>query len=143
MRGDDLKNERCGNGCSRRKFLGYGSGALAAGTLSTTFAEEASPPSAASAPAGHAPETGRPPLIWGNLLHLSTNMWCDRPVEHGDPNSRENGSRYYARLRFDDKLWAELTKRMADVGMNMVVIDLGDGVQYRSHPEIAIQAPGR
>jgi hypothetical protein len=28
---------------------------------------------------------------------------------------------------------------MATVGMNMVVIDLGDGIQYESHPEIAVK----
>jgi len=27
---------------------------------------------------------------------------------------------------------------MADAGMNMVIIDLGDGVKYESHPEIAV-----
>ena len=91
----------------------------------------------AAAQPGRAPEAGQSPLIWGNLLHLSYNMWRDRPVKEDDP--RQGATTYQPYLRFDEKLWEELTKRMADVGMNLVVIDLGDGVQYESHPEIAVQ----
>ena len=63
--------------------------------------------------------------IWAVLLHLSYNMWDTR----------------YPRLGqiFDEKLWRALLDRMASAGMNMVVIDLGDAVKYRSHPEIAVQ----
>lgn len=71
------------------------------------------------------------PLIWANLLHLSYNMWLDTPGD--SPIS------YSPDLRCDDDLWAELTQRMADAGFTMIVIDLGDGVQYASHPEIAIK----
>jgi hypothetical protein len=42
-------------------------------------------------------------------------------------------------LRFDSALWNDLLKRMAEVGMNMVVLDLGDAVKYQSHPEIAVR----
>jgi hypothetical protein len=70
------------------------------------------------------------PLIWANLLHLSSNLWLDRP---GD-----SPSSYSPDLRCDDDLWAELTQRMADAGFTMIVIDLGDGVRYASHPEIAV-----
>ncbi len=73
-------------------------------------------------------------MIWANLLHLSYNMWVDRDV----PGREEYiSARPY--LRFDCGLWNDLLKKMADVGMNMVVIDLGDGVKYESHPEIAVQ----
>ncbi|MHB0997627.1 MAG: family 20 glycosylhydrolase [Armatimonadota bacterium] len=74
-------------------------------------------------------------MIWGNLLHLSYNMWSDRD----DPNSELEyiGARPY--LRFDEDLWNDLLTRMSDAGMNMVVIDLGDGVRYESHPEIAVE----
>jgi hypothetical protein len=72
-------------------------------------------------------------MIWGNLLHLSFNMWEDRIA----PEKEMRGYRPF--LRFDEKLWNELLNKMADVGMNMVVIDLGDGIKYRTHPEIAIR----
>lgn len=73
------------------------------------------------------------PWILGNLLHLGFNMW-------EDANSPENLWRKASPvLRFDEVLWRELTQRMADKGLNMVVLDLGEGVRYESHPEIAVQ----
>jgi len=137
MRGNPLKNERHSNGCSRRSFFGCAGGALTASALSWSFAGEMSPPNSTATQPGRAPEAGQSPLIWGNLLHLSYNMWRDRLVEQNTPVLK--ATTYQPYLRCDDKLWEELTKRMADVGMNMVVIDMGDGVQYQSHPEIAVQ----
>ena len=136
MRSNPLTNKRHGS-CSRRTFLGCAGCALAAGALSSSFAGDASPPNSTAAQPNRAPPAGRSPLIWANLLHLSYNMWRDRPVEQNDPVTK--AATYQPYLRFDDKLWEELTKRMADVGMNMVVIDVGDGVRYQSHPEIAVR----
>lgn len=73
------------------------------------------------------------PVIWGNLLHLSYNMWEDRIA----PEREFRGYRPF--LRCDDDLWKELTEKMAEVGMNMVVIDVGDGIRFRSHPEIPVK----
>jgi len=72
-------------------------------------------------------------IIWGNLLHLSFNMW-----EDWDAPGKEMRS-YRPYLRFDEKLWNDLLIKMADNHLNMVVLDLGDGVQYKSHPEIAVK----
>jgi hypothetical protein len=72
-------------------------------------------------------------IIWGNLLHLSFNMW-----EDWDAPGKEMRS-YRSYLRFDEKLWNDLLKKMAENRLSMVVIDLGDGVQYESHPEIAVK----
>ncbi|HEY5480760.1 MAG TPA: twin-arginine translocation signal domain-containing protein [Verrucomicrobiae bacterium] len=79
--------------------------------------------------------SGKHPIIWGNLLHLSTNMWCDWDA----PELKGDGSIYRPELRFDRSLWNDLLKKMQQAGMNMVVNDLGDGVKYKSHPEIAIK----
>jgi hypothetical protein len=77
-------------------------------------------------------ETGN--LIWAYLVHLSFNMWADR---HASDWGLEHIS---ARplLRFDSSLWDDLLLQLAQVGANMLLIDLGDGVQYESHPEIAV-----
>lgn len=80
--------------------------------------------------------TGKDDMIWGNLLHLSYNFWADWEWST-DGKHPYNAAKPY--LRFDDGLWDDLLKAMVDAGMNMVVIDLGDGVQYTSHPEIAVQ----
>ncbi len=72
-------------------------------------------------------------MIWANLLHLSMNMWEDWNAPGKEMRS------YYPYLRFDEKLWNDLLIKMAKNNLNMVVIDLGDGVQYKSHPEIAVK----
>lgn len=56
-------------------------------------------------------------------MHLGFNMWRER----------------FEPLRCDDKAWAEYTQRKRDIGMNMLVIDIGEGMVYPSHPELAIK----
>lgn len=72
--------------------------------------------------------------IWGYLIHLGYNMW----LESDAPRIREylNASDV---LRFDKEVWDELLIQMVGAGINTVVIDLGEGVQYQSHPEIAVK----
>lgn len=74
-------------------------------------------------------------MIWANLLHLSYNMWCD--WENLEKFSGFNNARPF--LRCEDAFWEELTSACANAGMNMIVLDLGDGVRYASHPEIAVE----
>ena len=87
-------------------------------------------------------------MIWANLLHLSYNMWEDNvPLEYRDENyncttcmeARKWAHGYRSFLTFDESTWDATLKEMAAVGMNMVVIDLGDAVIYDSHPEIAVR----
>ncbi len=68
-------------------------------------------------------QEGKTEKIWACLLHISMNMWKEKsPV-----------------LPFDDSLWNDALEKMAEVGMNMVVMDLGDAIVYKSHPEIAVR----
>src|SRR3954469_13010236 len=80
-------------------------------------------------------DVGSDTLIWGNLLHLSYNMWDD----HVHENPRSPYVMYRPELRFDESLWNDLLAQMARAGVNLVVIDLGDGVLYDSHPEISVK----
>ena len=75
-------------------------------------------------------------------------MWEDTvPPKYRDENyncttcqeAREWAHGFRPNLTFDDAVWDALLKEMAAVGMNMVVIDLGDGIKYESHPEIAVK----
>lgn len=76
-------------------------------------------------------------MIKANLIHLSYNMWRDRP--YADTDAAADRDVYYdPNLRFDERLWRDVIARMAQARMNMVVIDLGDAVRYDSHPEIAV-----
>ncbi len=71
--------------------------------------------------------------FWAILLHLSYNMWADREVS----STYDSSAKPY--LRFEESLWNDLVERLAGVGANMVVLNLGDAVRYQSHPEIAVQ----
>jgi len=87
-------------------------------------------------------------MIWAYLMHLSYNMWEDHiPQEYKDENfvcntcqdARMWAHGYRPYLTFDDSTWDYMLKEMSAAGINMVVIDLGDGVQYESHPEISVK----
>ena len=80
-------------------------------------------------------------FIWAALLHMGTNMWCDQPVTSWGPYKGEDLKLVCQadHVRFDEKVWRSLTGRMVEVGMNMVVIDLGEAIQYPSHPELWVK----
>lgn len=81
-----------------------------------------------------------PPLIWANLLHLSYNMWVD--VASSDPAAGHADFPQIVaapHLRFDQSLWNDLMTAMRSAGMNMVLIDVGDGIQFESRPEISVK----
>ena len=96
--------------------------------------------------------------IWGELLHLGRSMWTDRPY----PRPASDRGRYpipttlppeirklkelqrasagvHDYLRFDEKTYLDCIGRMRAKGLNLVVIDLGEGLRYPSHPEIAVK----
>ena len=104
----------------RREFLKTGAGVAGAALASRTLGAQ---------------EKGRKDMIWANLLHLSYNMWCD----WDSPQGRETYTNRTPDLRFDEPMWNEILSAMTGAGMNMVIIDLGNGVQYESHPEIAVK----
>ncbi|MCI6213794.1 Tat pathway signal protein [Bacteroides heparinolyticus] len=71
-------------------------------------------------------------LIWGCLIHLSFNMW----EEYIWPGRPFRG--YRPDLELSETLWKDAINLMGKSGVNMVVIDLGDAVKYKCHPEIAV-----
>ncbi len=102
---------------TRRNFLGTTS-ALAAAPLLSPLASFAQGTQAA--PKG--------PAIWSLLLHLGQNMWGDASTAYTPPVDY---------MTWDYDFWKEVTETMAQSGLNMVVIDLGEAIKYESHPEIA------
>jgi len=59
--------------------------------------------------------------IWGILVHLSKSMWGKK--DH---------------LMFDDGFWTYILEEASKSGINTVVLDIGDGIEFASHPEIAL-----
>ena len=74
-----------------------------------------------------------PEKIWGCLLHLGTNMWLD----YMPADNPEIGFDPF--LRFDEEVWNTSVDKMVEQGLNLAVIDLADGIQYESHPEIPVK----
>ena len=102
---------------SRREFLKQGA-ALAALPFSSTLQ------TLASANDMSAPNS----MIWGLLLHLGQKMWGDSPSAYTPPVDF---------MTWDDAFWEEVTENAAQNGLNMIVIDIGEAIQYESHPELA------
>jgi hypothetical protein len=118
---------------SRRKFIKQ----VAVGGLASSFS-----------PGLYSQQQFNKKIIWADLLSLSYNMNEDTvPLKYNDPDyncttcpeARLWAHPYRPFLTFDEPTWDAILKEMAAVGMNMVVIDVGDGIQYESHPEISVR----
>ena len=77
-------------------------------------------------------------MKWAYLLQLGQKMWIktDRRNERfrgTTPTLEENTDV----LVFDKEVWTEITAMLPVMGIDTLVIDLGEGVKYNSHPEIA------
>lgn len=66
--------------------------------------------------------------MWTILLHLGSNMWS-RPGMPG----------YHKSMLCDKKTWVEITSFLPKAGINTLLIDMGEGVFLKSHPEMAIE----
>ncbi len=73
-------------------------------------------------------------LIWAYFLQLSEHMWDD---ENTPPRGLFLEPRYKPENSTDLAVWDEMVQFIAGLKYNMLVIDVGDGVQYDSHPEIS------
>ena len=104
---------------SRRHFLKVGATAIAASPIL----------SALTSTSFFAAETPKNPMIWSILLHLGQNMWGDSPTSYTPPVDK---------FSCDEALWNEVTEVAAKSGLNQVVIDLGEAIQYKTHPELAV-----
>lgn len=60
-------------------------------------------------------------MIWSLYAMLGQNMWWqDNP-----------------KLDFDDSAWDAVLKSCEENGLNQIVLDIGEGLQYKSYPELA------
>ncbi|MBR3222466.1 MAG: hypothetical protein IKF72_09590 [Kiritimatiellae bacterium] len=72
-----------------------------------------------------AARVAQPRFMWAYLAHFGMKMWESRS--------------HYADLKVDDSMWLDLTERAAKIGVNAFVIDLGEGMVFPSHPELAVR----
>ena len=78
-------------------------------------------------------------MVWGLMMQLGHNMWAEMPLST-EGMTEEQKDRYARDFnRTDQKLWDEVTARAAKSGVNLLLIDLGEGMVYPSHPELAVK----
>lgn len=70
--------------------------------------------------------------MWAYMMKLSTNMW-------GDPGGTWKYAPYESELTTDDAVWKQVIDFLPSQGINTVLIDVGDAIEYESHPEISIR----
>lgn len=82
---------------------------------------------------------------WYYLVQLGNNMWVEPLVDskgiHGK-DVRASWSPYanaVSYMRFEEDYWKELTLRLKDAGCTAIVLDIGEGVRFDSHPELALE----
>jgi len=62
-------------------------------------------------------------MMWSCMVQLGMRMW----IKHGLGEE----------LEFDRKLWEEFSLKLSECGCNNIVLDIGEGLVYDSHPELA------
>jgi len=60
-------------------------------------------------------------MIWSLYATLGYNMWFTE----------------YPEVPFEDAAWNKIVDKAEETGFNQIVLDLGEGVHYGSHPELA------
>ncbi len=86
-----------------------------------------------------AANAGGEKMTWGLMMQLGHNMWGEAPLSTEGMTEKQIDK--YARdfNRTDQKLWDEVTELAAKKGVNLLLIDLGEGMVYPSHPELAVK----
>lgn len=73
-------------------------------------------------------------MIWAEFVELTRNCGAPEPeawhAKYGD---------WRTKTMTDDGVWRRFTERAAKKGANTLVVRMGDGVVYPSHPELAIE----
>lgn len=77
-------------------------------------------------------------LLWVNFFEFSYNNYTEKMPDWFNYHNN-NELQYQPYLRWDQNLWEDLTNQIAAAGGNAVLLHLGDGIKYDSHPEIAVE----
>ncbi len=77
--------------------------------------------------------------MWGILLHLGQRMWRDEFADPIDTPGFYGNQVYPQEVRTDKQTWTEIIDFLPTIGLNTVVIDIGEALQYKSHPELSVE----
>lgn len=70
-------------------------------------------------------------MIWAYLIHLGVDFWREKDGDGGKLGF------WTDEMITEDETWRDVTSFIAEQGMNTLLIDLGEGIEYESHPELA------
>ena len=73
------------------------------------------------------------------LLQLGHNMWCEWLPEDLRGKIDLGSAEPDLKLRLNEDNWRGATELMAEKKLNVLLMDLGEGLVYPSHPELAIE----
>lgn len=73
-------------------------------------------------------------FYWAYMMHISFHFWDD---ESSPARGMYLAPRYKETNDVDLEVWDETIKYLADCKFNLLLLDVGDGIQYESHPEIS------
>ena len=77
---------------------------------------------------------------WSMLVHFMTNWTFEVGNKIGEKGNYEVWRNPASdKMRFDYKVYNEYLEDMKKCGVNTIVIDVGDALKYKSHPEIAVE----
>ncbi len=78
--------------------------------------------------------------IWSYFIQLGHNMWREpcSYVEHRGPFFTQATGRYFPTMHTDRTVWRDVVDFLPSCGFNALIIDVGEGMQYETHPELAI-----
>ncbi len=78
---------------------------------------------------------------WIYFTQFGCNMWLEPEVDAYGVHAIRRRPGDYATdyLRFDEDFWKELSHKVRAAGANTILFDVGEGLQYQSHPELAVK----
>lgn len=76
-------------------------------------------------------------MIWGYMLYLSNHMWADESSKPSWYTPPYNASMYQDDINTEIETWDKIVPFLAERQYNLVLIDVGDGIKYESHPEVS------
>jgi hypothetical protein len=79
--------------------------------------------------------------IWSYFIQLGHNMWRDASyhAEFNGPAQTQATGRFKAEMYTDREVWKETVDFLPSCGINVVVIDIGEGLLYETHPELSVK----
>lgn len=75
--------------------------------------------------------------IWSTLVHFGTNLWYEEGNFKGQDEKKLWKSPASADIRFDKKVWNKYLIHIKNNGINTIILDVAEALQYKSHPEIS------